>query len=217
MPDLQISERLINFLMFLPIFFLSISVHEFSHAFFANKYGDDTAKKLGRLSLNPFKHIDLVGSVIMPLAAFASGFALIGWAKPVPVDRRNFNNPLKDDAIVSFAGPLSNIIFSVLLFVLFLISVNIFGEQNLIINDLLWYGVFLNVFLFAFNLLPIPPLDGSHILFDLFPNKLTAKYLNLGLYGSLLLLIFIYSPLWGIFMKIVNFILQLFLNIGGYV
>ena len=217
MPDLQISERLINFLMFLPIFFLSISVHEFSHAFFANKYGDDTAKKLGRLSLNPFKHIDLVGSVIMPLAAFASGFALIGWAKPVPVDRRNFNNPLKDDAIVSFAGPLSNIIFSVLLFVLFLISVNIFGEQNLIINDLLWYGVFLNVFLFAFNLLPIPPLDGSHILFDLFPNKLTAKYLNLGLYGSLLLLVFIYSPLWGIFMKIVNFILQLFLNIGGYV
>ena len=217
MPDLQISERLINFLMFWPIFFLSISVHEYSHAFFANKYGDDTAKKLGRLSLNPFKHIDLVGSVIMPLAAFASGFALIGWAKPVPVDRRNFSNPLKDDAIVSFAGPLSNIIFSVLLFVLFLISVNIFGEQNLIINNLLWYGVFLNVFLFAFNLLPIPPLDGSHILFDLFPNKLTAKYLNLGLYGSLLLLVFIYSPLWGIFMKIVNFILQLFLNIGGYV
>ncbi len=216
MPDLQISERLIKFLMFLPIFLLSISVHEYSHAFFANKYGDDTAKKLGRLTLNPFKHIDLVGSVIMPLAAFASGFALIGWAKPVPIDRRNFSDPLKDDAVVSFAGPLSNFIFSILLFVLFLISVNIFGEQNLIISDLLWYGVFLNVFLFAFNLLPIPPLDGSHILFDLFPNKLIAKYLNLGLYGSLLLLVFIYSPLWGFFMKIVNFILQLFLKIGGY-
>lgn len=217
MPDLQVSERLINFLMFLPIFLLSISVHEYSHAFFANKYGDDTAKKLGRLTLNPFKHIDLVGSVIMPLAAFASGFALIGWAKPVPVDRRNFSDPLKDDAVVSFAGPLSNFILSALLFVLFLISVNIFGEQNSIISNLLWYGVFLNVFLFAFNLLPIPPLDGSHILFDLFPNKLTAKYLNLGLYGSLLLLVFIFSPLWGIFMKIVNFILQLFLKIGGYV
>ena len=217
MPELQVSERLIKFLMFLPIFLLSISVHEYSHAFFANKYGDDTAKKLGRLTLNPFKHIDLVGSVIMPLAAFASGFALIGWAKPVPVDRRNFSDPLRDDAIVSLAGPLSNFIFSILLFVLFLISVNIFGEQNLIISDLLWYGVFLNVFLFAFNLLPIPPLDGSHILFDLFPNKLIAKYLNLGLYGSLLLLVFIYSPLWGFFMKIVNFILQLFLKIGGYV
>jgi Zn-dependent protease len=203
--------------MFLPIFLLSISVHEYSHAFFANKYGDDTAKKLGRLTLNPFKHIDLVGSVIMPLAAFASGFALIGWAKPVPVDRRNYSDPLKDDAVVSLAGPVSNFILSVLLFVLFIISVNIFGEQNSIISNLLWYGVFLNVFLFAFNLLPIPPLDGSHILFDLFPNKLTAKYLNLGLYGSLLLLVFIFSPLWGIFMKIVNFILQLFLKIGGYV
>ena len=216
MPDLQISERLINFLMFLPIFFLSISVHEYSHAFIASKRGDDTAKNLGRLTLNPFKHIDLIGSIIMPLAAFASGFALIGWAKPVPVDRRNFRHPLKDDALVSFAGPLSNFILSVLLLVLFLISVNIFGDQSSIINDLLWYGVFLNVFLFAFNLLPIPPLDGSHILFDLYPNKITAKYLNLGLYGSLLLLIFIYSPLWGIFMKIINFILQLFLKIGGY-
>ncbi|MCH9029431.1 MAG: site-2 protease family protein [Bacteroidetes bacterium] len=183
----------------------------------ANKFGDETAKKLGRLTLNPIKHIDLIGSVIMPLASFASGFALIGWAKPIPVNRNNFRNSLKDDLVVSFAGPLSNLILSVLLFILFIISENWFGVQNSIINTALWYGVFLNVFLFVFNLLPIPPLDGSHILFDLFPNKITAKILNLGLYGSLLLLVFIYSPLWGIFMKIVNFILQLFLKIGGYV
>lgn len=183
----------------------------------ANKFGDDTAKKLGRLTLNPIKHIDLIGSVIMPLASFASGFALIGWAKPIPVNRNNFRNSLKDDLVVSFAGPLSNLIFSVLLFLIFIISENWFGVQNSIISTTLWYGVFLNIFLFVFNLLPIPPLDGSHILFDLFPNKFTAKILNLGLYGSLLLLVFIYSPLWGIFMKIVNFILQLFLKIGGYV
>ena len=217
MPDIQLSDRLISFLIFLPVFFLSISVHEFSHALMANKFGDDTAKKLGRLTLNPIKHIDLIGSVIMPLASFASGFALIGWAKPIPVNRNNFRNSLKDDLVVSFAGPLSNLILSVLLFILFIISENWFGVQNSIINTALWYGVFLNVFLFVFNLLPIPPLDGSHILFDLFPNKITAKFLNLGLYGSLLLLVFIYSPLWGIFMKIVNFILQLFLKIGGYV
>ncbi len=217
MPDIQLSNRLISFLIFLPVFFLSIAVHEFSHALMANKFGDDTAKKLGRLTLNPIKHIDLIGSVIMPLASFASGFALIGWAKPIPVNRNNFRNSLKDDLLVSFAGPLSNLILSVLLFILFIISENWLGVQNSIINTVLWYGVFLNVFLFAFNLLPIPPLDGSHILFDLFPNKITAKFLNLGLYGSLLLLVFIYSPLWGIFMKIVNFILQLFLKIGGYV
>lgn len=217
MPDIQLSNRLISFLIFLPVFFLSIAVHEFSHALMANKFGDETAKKLGRLTLNPIKHIDLIGSVIMPLASFASGFALIGWAKPIPVNRNNFRNSLKDDLVVSFAGPLSNLILSVLLFILFIISENWFGVQNSIINTVLWYGVFLNVFLFVFNLLPIPPLDGSHILFDLFPNKITAKFLNLGLYGSLLLLVFIYSPLWGIFMKIVNFILQLFLKIGGYV
>ena len=217
MPDIQLSNRLISFLIFLPVFFLSIAVHEFSHALMANKFGDETAKKLGRLTLNPIKHIDLIGSVIMPLASFASGFALIGWAKPIPVNRNNFRNSLKDDLVVSFAGPLSNLIFSVLLFILFIISENWLGVQNSIINTVLWYGAFLNVFLFVFNLLPIPPLDGSHILFDLFPNKITAKLLNLGLYGSLLLLVFIYSPLWGIFMKIVNFILQLFLKIGGYV
>ena len=217
MPDIQISERLLNFLMFLPLFFISISFHEFSHALFANKFGDDTAKKSGRLTLNPVKHLDIVGSIIMPLAAFASGWALIGWAKPVPVNRNNFRNPLKDDAIVSLAGPLSNLILSIVLFIIFIINSNLFDAGSHVVNNLLWYGVFLNVFLFAFNLLPIPPLDGSHILFDFFPNKITAKYLSLGLYGSLILLFFIYSPLWGFFMKIINFILQLFLAIGGYV
>lgn len=216
MGDIQISERLLNFIAFLPLFYLSIAVHEFAHALLANKYGDDTAKKLGRLTLNPLKHIDLIGSVIMPIAAFASGFALIGWAKPVPVDRRNFKEPLKADTVVSFAGPLSNFIFAILFFILFIISQQWFGARHTFVVNLMWYGVFLNIFLFVFNLLPIPPLDGSHILFDLFPNKFTAKYLSLGFYGSFILLVFIYSPLWGFFIRIINFILRLFLKIGGY-
>lgn len=216
MADIQISERLLSFIAFLPLFYLSIAVHEYSHALFAYKYGDNTAKDLGRLTLNPLKHIDLIGSVIMPLAAFASGFALIGWAKPVPVDRRNFKDTLKNDAVVSFAGPFSNFVFAVMFFILFVISQQIFGTEQKFIINLLWYGVFLNIFLFVFNLLPIPPLDGSHILFDLFPNKYTAKYLSLGLYGSIILLVFIYSPLWGFFIKIINFILKLFLKAGGY-
>lgn len=216
MQDIQISEKLINFLLFLPLFYLSISVHEFSHAFYANKYGDDTAKDMGRLTLNPFKHIDLVGSVIMPFAALASGFALIGWAKPVIINRNNFRNPLKDDAVVSLAGPASNFVLSVVFFIIFIISAHFFNVQDKLISKILWYGVFLNIFLFAFNLLPIPPLDGSHILFDLFPNKMTTKYLNIGFYGTILLLLFIYSPLWGIFIKFINFILLLFLRISGY-
>ena len=216
MADIQVSERLLNFIAFLPLFYLSIAVHEFSHALLANKYGDDTAKKLGRLTLNPLKHIDLIGSVLMPIAAFASGFALIGWAKPVPIDRRNFKEPLKADAVVSFAGPFSNFLFAVLFFILFVITDRWFGSPHAFVVNLMWYGVFLNIFLSVFNLLPIPPLDGSHILFDIFPNKFTAKYLSLGFYGSFILLVFIYSPLWGYFIRIINFILKLFLKTGGY-
>ena len=198
MPDIQLSQKLINFLLFIPVFLISIAIHEFAHAYTANKLGDNTAKQSGRLTLNPLKHIDLIGTVLMPIAAFASGFALIGWAKPVPVDMRNFKNPLRDDAFVSFAGPLSNLFLAVLLFSLLKLTAAVFpGNKELLIN-ILWYGVFLNVFLFVFNSLPIPPLDGSHILFDLFPNKYTAKLLGLGLYGSIILLIFIYSPLWSI-------------------
>ena len=101
------------------MFYISIAVHEFAHALLANRLGDNTAKNQGRLTLNPFKHADLIGTVIMPLASFASGFALIGWAKPVPIDRRNFKNPFKDDAVVSFAGPLSNFVLAVILLHIF--------------------------------------------------------------------------------------------------
>lgn len=214
MPSIEINEKLISFITFLPLFFISIAVHEFAHAFAASKYGDNTAKDLGRLTLNPFKHIDIIGTVIMPIASFASGIALIGWAKPVPVNRNNFKNKLKDDAVVSFAGPLSNLILAIILFVIFVIVFN-FTASSVHIKNILWYGVFLNIFLCMFNLLPIPPLDGSHILFDLFPNRITAGLLNLRLYGSIILLLFIYSPLWSYFFSAVNWILNGFLTIGG--
>ncbi len=197
------------------MFFISITIHEFAHAFSASKFGDDTAKKQGRLTFNPIKHADLIGTLIMPLASFASGFALIGWAKPVPINRNNFKNRLRDDAIVSFAGPLSNFILAIIFFIGFLIVLNInFNFKDYLVN-IFWYGVFFNIFLFAFNLLPIPPLDGSHILFDIYPNKITAALLNLGVYGSIILLVLIYSPLWVYFMKLINIILNLFLSAAG--
>ncbi|MFZ2323556.1 MAG: site-2 protease family protein [Ignavibacteriaceae bacterium] len=208
MPDIQMSERLISFLTFLPMFILSITFHEFAHAFIAYKMGDSTAKNMGRLSFNPIKHIDFFGTLIMPIASFASGMALIGWAKPVPIDRRNFKNIYKDDAYVSFAGPFANLIIAFIFYIFFFVFLNYHLSENQILINILWYGVFFNIFLFAFNLLPIPPLDGSHILFDLVPNQLTAKFLNLGLYGSIILIFFIYSPLWGFFMKLINFILN---------
>ncbi len=216
MSNIHISEKLISFLTFLPVFFVSLSIHEFAHAFSASKLGDNTAKNLGRLTLNPFKHADLIGTYIMPLASFSTGIALIGWAKPVPVDRRNFKNFYRDDAIVSFAGPISNLILSILFFTCFVIFTQINIEFKNYILNFFWYGVFLNIFLFAFNLIPIPPLDGSHIIFDLFPNKITAKFLNLGIYGSIILMFFIYSPLWSYFMKFINLILSLFVKTAGF-
>ncbi len=151
----------------------------------------------------------------MPLASFASGFALIGWAKPVPVNRHNLRNEFRDDAVVSFAGPFSNFVLAVLFFIIFLFMDKGTGGTSAFWLNIMWYGVFFNIFLFLFNLLPIPPLDGSHILYDLYPNNLTWKLLNLGFYGTIILLVFIYSPLWGLFMKLVNFILSLFLTVGN--
>jgi Zn-dependent protease len=215
LPDIQISQKLISFVLFLPMFFLSITIHEFAHAFSASRFGDDTAKKMGRLTFNPLKHADLVGTVLMPLASFASGFALIGWAKPVPVNRNKFKNRFRDDAIVSFAGPLSNFFLAIIFFMGFLLVLNLNVSFKEYLVNIFWYGVFFNIFLFAFNLLPIPPLDGSHILFDIYPNKITAALLNLGLYGSIILLILIYSPLWSYFMNLINLILRLFLSVAG--
>ena len=215
MSDIHVSEKLISFITFLPLFFISLGVHEFAHAFTAWRLGDDTAKNQGRLTLNPFKHADLIGTYIMPIASFASGFALIGWAKPVPVNRAKFKDQFKDDAVVSFAGPFSNFLLALFFFLLLIITLHSgMANQRTLVN-LFWYGVFFNIFLFAFNLLPIPPLDGSHILFDLFPNKFTAAILNLGFYGSIILMVFIYSPLWGYFMNFVNLILNLFIKTAG--
>ena len=206
MPDIEISQELLLLIYFLPIFLISLSIHEFAHAFLAFKFGDDTAYRLGRLTLNPIKHIDLVGSIIMPILAFTSGFMLIGWAKPVPVNRANFKNIHKDDAIVSLAGPLSNFFLAFLVYLVFILF-TLWGIQlSDTIFNIFRLSIIFNIFLFCFNLLPIPPLDGSHIVYDLFPNKYTAKLQRLGLYGTIFLFIFIYSPLWPLFMRAVFWI-----------
>ena len=218
MPAIQVSERLIHFVYFLPLFLISLAVHEFSHAFFASSFGDNTAKNIGRLTLNPFKHLDLVGSIILPLVSFATGSFLIGWAKPVPINRNNFKNKLRDEAIVSFAGPMANLIFAVILFIILFSFAGLHQGSSDNMQRILYVlnmGGYFNIFLFAFNLLPIPPLDGSHILYDIFPNKFMAKYLNAGTYGLLILLVFIFSPLWGYFVKIINFIYGILISIIG--
>lgn len=212
MPKIEMSEKLILFLEFLPIFFLSLSVHEWAHAFIAYKKGDPTAKSLGRMTLNPVKHVDLIGSIAMPFISFFTGGMFIGWAKPVPVRRSNLRNPKIDDMLVSIAGPVSNFILAFLFSISIMAVMKSSGGNESIIK-ILWLGVTFNVFLFFFNLLPIPPLDGSHIIMNLFPNSLYSRLVISPMIGALLLFVFIFSPLWRYFIAVVEYFLKLFASL----
>lgn len=161
------------------IFLVTITVHEVSHGFVAFKLGDPTAKNSGRLTLNPIKHIDLFWTVLFPaILLFSTGgkFA-IGMAKPVPVNFARLRNPKRDMIWVSFAGPLANILFAGVLAFLFKLTENIY----------LLYGIYFNLGLAVFNLIPIPPLDGSKMLAGVMPIKLMRVYLKLEPFGFLVI------------------------------
>ncbi len=209
MPNLQISERLILFLEFIPVFLISLALHEFSHAYVAYKKGDATAKALGRMTLNPIKHLDLIGSIIIPFVSFFAGSMFIGWAKPVPVNKGNFGRPDRDDIAVSVAGPVSNLLFSIFLLAVMIAAIKIFPVSRGVL-ELLWLGVSFNVFLFLFNLLPIPPLDGSHVISNLFPNSAYTRFVASPLIGTMILFLLIFSPLWRYFIALVEFILKVY-------
>jgi Zn-dependent protease len=207
MDKIVISDKLILFIEFLPVFFFSLSIHEFSHAYAAYKKGDPTAKALGRLTLNPIKHIDLVGTLLMPFLSYFTGAFFIGWAKPVPVNRGNLRNPRKDDIIVSIAGPASNLLLAFILSLFLALIVKLPAGNEKIIQ-LLWMGVTFNVFLFFFNLLPIPPLDGSHVIANIFPNSAYVSMLSHPLVGTMILFVFIFSPLWRYFIYFIQAVLK---------
>lgn len=164
---------------------VAFTVHEFAHAYTAYKFGDDTAKKQGRLTLNPVHHLDPIGTIFILIAGF-------GWARPVPVNRRNFKNPKLAGVLVSLAGPLSNFLIAfIALGILYLIG----GNANEFVFKLFETMVWLNVLLFVFNLLPFPPLDGYRILEDLAPSHLRVKMTRYEQYGVLLFLILVITPL----------------------
>lgn len=216
MDNLSVNPKLILFILFIPIFLISISIHEFAHAFAASRLGDNTAKNIGRFTLNPFKHLDVVGSILIPIASFASGIALIGWAKPVPINPENFQNRRLGDGVVSFVGPFSNFVFALFLLFLLIVLPDIklleINGREFLLSSLIKYGIYINVFLFLFNLLPIPPLDGSHILHAIVNSSFTQKLINLGWIGSIILLLFIYSPLWRYFNYLLNSILKIMIE-----
>jgi len=184
----DLNSILFNIAQSLPGFLLAIVVHEAAHAWMANKFGDATAKNEGRLTLNPAAHYDPWGTIFFPLLAAVSNFAMIGWARPVPIETRNFKKLRQGIFWVSFAGPLSNIIVGTIsAFALALIATKVhFGWDYYSISiRMLQYSVFINFILAFFNLLPIPPLDGSKMVSAFLKGPLLYKYEALARYSPL--------------------------------
>jgi len=166
----------------------SLSFHEAAHAWTADRLGDPTARRLGRLTLNPIAHIDWIGTVLFPLVGMLSGLPLIGWAKPVPVNMRNLRAPRRDFAIVALAGPVSNIILAVGFAVLLKAQGGLVPDDGQsMLTVMLYTGVILNVLLAVFNMLPVPPLDGGNVLAGIVPESAARMIDQLRPYGFFLL------------------------------
>ena len=195
-----------QWLIILPVLLFSVVIHECAHAIAAERAGDPTARMMGRITLNPVPHIDPIGSILVPVLLIVTNSTFfIAWAKPVPVNPYNFRNPRRDDIIVSFAGPLSNLILAVV-FALLLLAVIVFVPAARGMSfwqssyfKLFNYAIWINLILAFFNLIPIPPLDGSHILRNVLPPEAARKYDRIQPYGFIILLAAIYFNLLAIF------------------
>jgi Zn-dependent protease len=174
-----------NLLLSLCIFFFAVIIHEYAHGWVAWKLGDSTARFMGRLTLNPIAHIDPVGTIFLPLFLIITHSpVLFGWAKPIPVDFFNLNNPKRDMIWVGLAGPAANIIFAIALSLL--LKIPLLTASQLAVS-VITTAITANLVLAVFNLLPIPPLDGSRIAMGLLPYNLGAEYAKMEPYGFIII------------------------------
>jgi Zn-dependent protease len=183
-----------QFALVAPILLFSMVAHEYAHGYAALRQGDNTAQLLGRLSWNPLKHIDPVMTLIMPLVTFLTMHIAFGGAKPVPVNPRNYRNYRRGDIIVSLAGVATNAVLA-LLFGVLIVLLGLLGRALPaiaisigLLQYMFLYGILINLVLAGFNLIPIPPLDGSHVMKHLLPPSLAYQYQRFGRYGILLLI-----------------------------
>ena len=228
---LRMTLQHVDMLFQLIVFLFAISVHESAHAWMANRCGDPTARMLGRITLNPIKHIDPFGTVLLPVVAMLTGIPVLGWAKPTPVDPRNFSNPVRDDILTSVVGPISNFVIASAAVAFLLVMAVMSHVARAIIHlipfvyperlqvltaqtnsifmplSLLFYELMvINVLLGVFNLIPVPPLDGSHVLRHVLPPSARRAYDTVGWLGLLALIYLgggllwrVISPVLGLF------------------
>lgn len=190
-----------NIAQSVPGFLLAIVVHEASHAWMANRFGDPTAKNEGRLTLNPAAHYDPWGTIFFPLMAAITNFAIIGWARPVPIETRNFKRLRPGIFWVSFAGPLSNLILGTLsALVLALIATKVSSDWEFysITIRILRFSVFINFILAFFNLIPLPPLDGSKMVSSFLTGQALQKYEEFGRYTPVIFIMVLALSFMGI-------------------
>jgi Zn-dependent protease len=191
-------EQPIVFLMLAAALVISISIHEFAHAFTADKLGDNTARLLGRVTLDPRAHLDPLGTALLLIAGF-------GWGRPVPFNPINLGNPKRDSALIAFAGPLSNFILAT-----FLAGALYFIGENSLLGSFIYLTVFYNIVLGVFNLLPVHPLDGFKVVAGLLPPALYMQWMQMQRYGIYILIFLIFFNVTDIvIMPIINIITTL--------
>ena len=215
------ADTIKNVLIFALPLLIAIIFHEVSHGFVANKLGDPTARMLGRLTLNPIAHIDLFGTIILPLLLIVSHSPILfGYAKPVPINSMNFQNPRKGMALSAAAGPVTNILLAIVSFLLWkgvitpmeaVIPEATAGTILLPLSMILQSSIVVNVALAVFNMIPIPPLDGGRVLTGLLPPKQAMSFSKIERFGFVIVVLLLYSGIANsIIMPIINSILMVF-------
>ena len=188
--DLTVIQKIVIYA--LPVIF-AITVHEAAHGYAAKHFGDMTAFNAGRITLNPLKHIDPFGTILLPALTIMLGGILFGWAKPVPVDFRRLRNPKKDMLWVAAAGPASNFVMAIFWVLLMKFSVNVPEAFVLPMTLMAKAGVSINIVLMVLNLLPLPPLDGGRIAVSLLPMRLARPFAQIERYGFIILIVLLFS------------------------